>query len=231
MTLDQAVGHALSHNPDLVALRLGIDQARARANQAGRLASPELSSQVGPNIAGREIAVSVGFDQRFPALARLRAERAVSRAGLEEAAAEVDDAERRVVLRVRTSAVECLAASSQLELKERQIANGRELVETARRAAERGEAARIEAEQWELETRQLELERLPLEASRREALAELRSWLGLPRERDLELIGQLPDPLLPAEAPWEPSIRPDYRAARARGEAAEHGIAVARAGR
>lgn len=231
ITLDDAVSYALKRNPELVAVRLGIEQARARLAQAGRLGPPELSSEFKPNVAGREGTLSVGFSQRFPALGRLRAERAVSRAGLAEAEAEVRDAERRVRLQVRLVGVEGLALASQLALKDRQVANSRELAETARRVAERGEGTVTEAAQWDLEARQLELDRRQLEASQAESRAELRSWLGWPEGQDLRLVGELPDPREPTREPWDPVRRPDFRAAKARSEAAQQGISLARASR
>ncbi len=231
--IEAVVAHALEHNPDLAAVRLGIEQARARLGQAGRLDSPELNSEFKPNVAGREGTYSVGFNQRFPTLARLRAERAMSRAELAAAESEVRDAERRVALQVRLLAVECLALEAQSELKARQAANTRELSRVSEVAAGRGEGSPVDAAQWELEARQLELERGQIEGSRAEVLAQLRGWLGWPEAVPLRLDGRLedPGPVSLAEVAVDPVRRGDYRAAVARSEAAEEGVAVARAGR
>jgi len=231
--IEAVVAHALEHNPDLAAVRLGIEQARARLGQAGRLDSPELNSEFKPNVAGREGTYSVGFNQRFPTLARLRAERAMSRAELAAAEAEVRDAERRVALQVRLLAVECLALEAQSELKARQAANTRELSRVSEVAAGRGEGSPVDAAQWDLEARQLELERGQIEGSRAEVLAQLRGWLGWPEAVPLRLDGRLEDPgSVPlSEVAVDPARRGDYRAALARSEAAEEGVAVARAGR
>ncbi len=231
LTFDDAVAHALRHNPDLAAARWSIEEARGRMKQAGRLGPPELGSEFSPNIAGREGSLSFGFTQRFPAAAQLRAERAVSRSGFAAAEAEVRDAERRVAREVGSLAVNGLALLAQQELKVRQIANSRELAESARRSAERGEGSTIDTAQFELETRQLELERLRLDAQLAENLAELRSWLGWPDGMGLQLTGELPAPRDASFEGLDPEQRPDYRAAIARSEAARHTVTLARASR
>jgi outer membrane protein TolC/biotin carboxyl carrier protein len=231
LTLDDAVAYARRHNPDLAAARWSIEEARGRMSQAGRLGPPELNSEFQPNVAGREGILSLGFTQRFPAAAQLRAERAVSRSGFAAAEAEVRDAERRVTREVASLSVEGLALLAQQGLKDRQIANSRELAEASRRSAQRGEGSTIDTAQFELETRQLELERLRLDAQRAENLAELRSWLGWPNDTGLQLTGELPAPVDVSPGGLDPDRRPDYRAAIARSEAARHAVALARASR
>jgi cobalt-zinc-cadmium efflux system outer membrane protein len=231
LTFDDAVAHALRHNLDLAAARWSIEEARGRMTQAGRLGPPELGSEFKPNVAGREGTLSLGFTQRFPAAAQLRAERAVSWSGFVAAEAEVRDAERRVAREVGSLAVEGLALLAQQGLKDRQIANSRELADTSRRSAQRGEGSGIDTAQFELETRQLELERQRLDAQLAENLAELRSWLGWPNGLGLQLTGELPSPADLAAEGLNPEQRPDYRAAIARSEAARHGVALARASR
>lgn len=231
LTVDAAVARAVRENPDLVAARLGIEQARGRMAQAGRLGSPELGAEFRPNVAGREGSVSVGFTQRFPAAARLRAERAVSRWELLAAEAEVADAERRVAQQVRSLGIEGLALAAQQRLKDEQILNSRGLADAARRTAAAGEGSAIDTAQFELETRQLELERLRLDAQLAETMAELRSWLGWPEGSGLSLEGELPGPVVPSADRWEPERRPDYRAALARSTAARDGVSLARASR
>jgi len=231
LTIDDAVAHALRHNPDLAAARWSLEEARARMAQAGRLGPPELGSEFKPNVAGREGSVSIGFTQRFPAASRLRAERAVSRSGFVAAEAEVRDAERRVEREVGLLGVEGLTLIAQQRLKDRQIANSRELAEASRRSAQRGEGSAIDTAQFELETRQLELERYRLDAQLAEALAELRSWLGWPNGTELWLTGDLPEPVALTIGDLEPERRPDYRAAMARSEGAKQAVSLARASR
>ena len=88
-TQDGAVAYALKNNPELAAARYSIGEARGRLLQSGRLANPELETDLKPNVRGREFSFGVGFVQRFPLTSRLRLERAISQAEVTAAEAEV----------------------------------------------------------------------------------------------------------------------------------------------
>ena len=99
LTLDSAADYALTHNPTLAAARLRIEEARGRLQQSGRLSNPELEFDFTRNTMGREGSLGVALMQRFPLTARLRHEKAVSRAELAAAEAEVRDGERKLARR------------------------------------------------------------------------------------------------------------------------------------
>src|SRR4026208_58916 len=86
LTLESAPDYALRHNLTLAAARLRIDEARGRLSQAGRFSNPEVELELNRNIRAPEGAVGVTLMQKFPLTARLRLEKAVTRAEL--AAAE-----------------------------------------------------------------------------------------------------------------------------------------------
>ena len=65
--------------------------------------------------------------QKFPLTARLRLEKAVTRAELAAAEAEVRNAERKLAAEVSTAAVKLLGLGGQQALRERQLGNSREL--------------------------------------------------------------------------------------------------------
>ncbi|MFN0066479.1 MAG: TolC family protein [Limisphaerales bacterium] len=230
-TEDEAVMHALRHNADLAAARLAIQQAAGRVTQAGRLANPELESEFKPNVRGGEGVLAFGLMQRFPLTARLRLEREASRAELAVAEAEVRDAERRVAGEVALAAVNWLALDAQRMLKERQLANSRELAAVAARVAGRGEGSGIEAVQFELEAQQLAAQVVELDADRAGLVGELRPLLGVPVAEAIEITGALPEFAATGAAEVQLAARPDYRAALARREAAERTMALARANR
>jgi len=75
-TSESAVRHALANNVDLAAARLTVEEARGRLAKAGRLADPELESELKPDVRGREGVLGFGLTQRFPLTARLRLEKA-----------------------------------------------------------------------------------------------------------------------------------------------------------
>jgi len=60
------------------------------------MGNPELEVDVARQTVGRENAWSVGVTQRFPITARLRHEKAISRAEMTAAEAEVREAERKL---------------------------------------------------------------------------------------------------------------------------------------
>ena len=127
LTVDGAAGHALQCNPTLAAARLRIEEARARLQQRGRLSNPELDLEFTRHTIGREGSASVALLQRLPLTARLRYEKAISRAELAAAEAEVRDAERKLAAEARAAAVKLIALRGQRALRTEQLAQSREL--------------------------------------------------------------------------------------------------------
>ena len=134
---ESAPTYAVKHNPALAAARLRIDEARGRWKQSGRLANPEIEVDLSRNLRAPEGAFGVALSQQFPLTARLRLEKAVSRAQLAAAEAEVRDSERRLAADVKTAAVKLLALGGQRDLRERQITNSRELADFMKATADR----------------------------------------------------------------------------------------------
>lgn len=230
-TLDSAVSRALRDNPGLGAARFGIAEARARLLQAGRLSNPELESEVRPNVRGREYSLDVGLMQRFPLTGRLRLEKAVSLAELAAAEAEVRVAERQLAGEVRAAGIRLLSLRDSRLLKEKRIANSRELAAVAARTAAAGEGSGLEAAQLELEARQLSLELLQLESERAVLVGAARPLLGLAPDRTVEFTGILSLPATAGAVRPDPAARAEYQAALARIEAAQQGVALAKARR
>ncbi|MFN0129971.1 MAG: TolC family protein [Verrucomicrobiales bacterium] len=211
-TASSAGAHALRHNPDLAAARWRIEETRARLQQAGRRANPELQVEAGHNAKFREGSVMVGLVQKFPATARLRLEKEVSQALVEAAEAEVRVAEREVVLAVRQLFIKALALEAQAELRARQLANARELSAFAAKRAESGEVSSLEATQFELEAQQSTVEGQQVEVEKSAVLGELRPLLGLGSEVTLRLKGSLTVPRAMTVG-VVPATRPEYQAA------------------
>lgn len=219
LSSEGAVIYALKHNPTLSVARLRIEEARGRLQQSGRLANPELELEFTRNTMGREGAMGAAFMQRFPLTARLRHEKAVSRAELAAAEAEVRDAERKLCCDVRTAAIKLIALDAQRDLRGKQLANSRELSTFLIKRVETGEASSVDASQVDLETRQIEVENAQLAATKAALLAELRPLLGMRDDRSVEITGSLPGvPSLPAK--HGVTDRPDVQAAEARAEGA-----------
>jgi cobalt-zinc-cadmium efflux system outer membrane protein len=198
--------------------------------QSGRLGNPELEIDFARHTTGPEGSAAVALMQRFPLTARLRHEKAVSRAELAAAEAEVRDAERKLAAEARAAAVKLLALRGQRELRARQLAHSRELSEFLLKRVAAGEASTVDASQVDLETRQIEVESLALAAEEAVILGELRPLLGMDGDDRITITGELPAPkAIPAARGV--AGRADILAAESRAEAARAGVMEQRARR
>jgi outer membrane protein TolC len=230
LSIEGAVEYALTHNPALASARLRIGEARGRLQQSGRLSNPELQLDFTRHTRGAEASASIGLMQRFPLTSRLRHEKAVSRAELAAAEAEVRDAERKLAAEVRSAAVKLLALRGQRELRAKQLGNSRELFEFLIKRVATGEASQVDASQVELESRQIEVESLTLTAEETTLVGELRPLLGIASADRITISGQLPAPERAASAGGVAG-RPDILAAQSRAEAARSVVLEQRARR
>jgi cobalt-zinc-cadmium efflux system outer membrane protein len=230
LSVEGAASYAVKRNQTLAAARLRIEEARGRLTQSGRLSSPELELDFTRNTRGAEGSASIALVQRFPLTSRLRHEKAVSRAELAAAEAEVRDAERKLAAEVRSGAVKLIALRGQRELRMRQLTNSRELSEFLLKRVATGEASQVDALQVELEMRQIEVESLTLAADEAVLLGELRPLLGLASDARLTITGEIPAPKgIPADR--EVAGRADILAAESKAEAARSLVLEQRARR
>ena len=231
LTIDSAAALARSNNTEVVVARFAIEEARGRLQQSGRLANPELEGEFKPNVRGREGSWEIGVSQKIPLTSRLRLERAVSRAELAVAEAEVREMERKVALETRLVAVRIAALDAHRDLRARQLANSRELAEASRKSAARGEVPALESAHLELETARLETEQLEVDAERHSALDELRTLIGIEVGAPLEFRDELPPAQLPSPVEVPVNSHSEVQTAAARVQAAQEDVALARAQR
>lgn len=228
---ESAPAYAVKHSPSLAAARLRIDEARARLKQSGRFANPEIEVELSRNLNAPEGAFGVALSQQFPLTARLRLEKAVSRAQLAAAEAEVRDAERKLRAEVSTAMVKLLALGGQRALREKQLSNSRELSDFMRQRMSVGEASAVDASSMELETQILRFDLLQLTAERTALLGEVRAMAGVRPGDAITIDGELPSPESSPARGSEPANRPDFAAAQHNEEAARQGATLARAQR
>lgn len=231
LSSESAPFYALNHNPSLAAARLRIDEARGRLVQSGRLANPELDAEFNRNTMGREGAFGLALMQRFPLTARLRHEKAVSRAQLAAAEAEVREVERLLVARVQTAVVKLLAVKSQRTLREKQLAASRELSGFLQKRVEVGEASAIDSALIDLESRQIEVQQLQLSVEEAALIGEFRPLIGLSGAQRITIDGELSAPASTPALASTASGRPDLQAAQHLAEAARADVAKERASR
>ncbi len=229
LTPEGATDYALLHNPQLAAARLRIEEAHGRLTASGRWANPEAEFDFRQNPRAPERAFGVAWMQKFPVTGRLRLEKAVSRAELAAAEAEVRDAGCRLAGEVRAAAVKLLALKQQRSLRTRQIKNSEELTSFMGKRLAVGEASNVDVAQIGLEAKQLATQVLQLDVERAVLLGQLRPLLGMSAGEPLEITGTLGEPgALPAKGS-APDARGDYRAAQATAEAARQAVDLAKA--
>lgn len=229
-TIEGAVVRAVKSNPDLAAARWGIEQARGRLLQSGRMENPALESELKPGVRGREFTFSVGFTQKFPRTHRLYLERAVSQAEMAAAEAEVRDAERLLRADVRAAAIGLLAVQEKRALMEEHRKNSVALAADADKTAKAGEGSSLDAAHFELEVQKLSLAMLTADSEAAALAGQLRPLLGLKSAESLIISGGLPAPE-GSGGGANPLNRPDYQASVAKEDAARAGVEVAKAGR
>jgi len=233
-TIESAVGHALQHNPELLANRAAIAEARGARETAGRLAAPQLVGEIAPEAStsgnGR---ISLGITQPFPLTGRLRIQQGVNDRLVEQAVADVREAERQLAGQVRLRCVELLAARQQLAVHARQLTNTQAQLEWVARNARLAEGSSLDVAQVETEYQQLAARRLGYEGAERERQWALGALLGLPAGTPCELAGELQVPaVLDGEHPEIAAAeRSDYQAAQARVAVAQSRVELARASR
>lgn len=231
LSLESAPAFALQHNPVLTAARIRIDEARGRLRQAGRLANPELGLEFDRNTRKPEGALSLTLTQKFPVTAKLRLEKAISRAELTAAEAEVSNAERRLVAEVQAVVIKLLALESQKALREKQLGNSEELAGFTRRRMEAGEASTIDASLVEIEASQLRTELLQVGVEQAALMGELRPMLGVAPTTALIVSGSLPGLTSVPPRLGTSGNRADLESAEAMSDAARQTAALARAQR
>lgn len=153
MTLEDIGRQVAARNPDLMAARFMIEEAKGRHLGSGRLMNPEVEITGRHMTQGREGGFSVGLMQKFPVTARLRLEKAVTAAQIAAAEAEVADKQRMLIAEAETMAVKLLAMRAVVGIQEGQAALAEKLTEIAAARAAANESA-TDAGQMRLEARQ-----------------------------------------------------------------------------
>lgn len=213
VTLTTIGDRVRAQNPSLAAARLRIREAEGRALASGRLANPELETEIEHNTHFDEGRIEIGITQKFPITDRLAIERDVSQTEIAAAKAEVDDVARRLAANASAALIDVLALREQRQLLDEQAGLTRELADTIRDAADRGEGSVLDAGQARVEALQVAAEARQLDAREAAALGTLKPLLGMRLDEPLVVSGTLPAAGLPGKRA-DPNRRPDYRAAK-----------------
>jgi cobalt-zinc-cadmium efflux system outer membrane protein len=233
LTLDEALALARERGTSIVLARGRVDEARARQAQAGRRfqTNPELEVNGGYRRAEDDfLDFEAAVSQDLYAGKQRSARLAGTRAGLERAEAELDEARRRLVRDVGTAFVRVLAARERAGF----LARSREAANALRASTERryeaGEATALELNRARVAAASARAEQSGAEAEGSAELAELEALLGLAPEETVEVRGDL----APRSSPDLEGLlagidrRPDLRALAAELREAEAEVLLGR---
>jgi cobalt-zinc-cadmium efflux system outer membrane protein len=232
LTLDESVSYALAHNKNLAAARLRIEEARGQVLGSGRLQNPEMELEFRRNSQTSEHGVHGRIMQRLPLTGRLPLEKAVAKAQLSAAEAEVRDFQRRLAADVRASSIKLLALKAKRIVTQGQLANSREQGKFTATRVEKGEASSLDVYQMEVETGQIELEIRQIDMESATRTEDLRVLLGIDPGANLQISGSLETVTVAGEKDTfatNGSARPDLEAARFTERSAQKATELAKA--
>jgi cobalt-zinc-cadmium efflux system outer membrane protein len=227
LTLNDAIGRALEHEPGLRASRAQIDITRGLREQAALRPNPSLSfsQQQQPGGTDNQTRVEV----QWP----LDLFRKAGRTGVADR--EVDVAQHAVAERERTLTADVRLAYGQVAVAVRTLTVTDQLLEATERQltvissrVEQGATPPLDRDMVRIEVRRLEAERSLQEGAIERRLVELKRLLGMPPDASLTLRTGLEDlvrqEVASATSPTPastPTTRPDVQEADARLRAAE----------
>ncbi len=217
LTPEAAVNSALTDNRELAAMRMRVEEAKARLVQVGLLPNPELEVDGKFDIAFKSESkhtFGVGFVQPFSVSGRIAAQKGVALVDIERALAEVANLERRIVGEVRRAFIELFTIEEQIKLQEFLIGLNEELLRATKAALVRGQVSEKDVNATQIVLQQARQRQKVLETQRRSRMLELNKLLGKPADFDFIVVGKLETQALPELSAFvlEKALerRPDY---------------------
>ncbi len=234
LTLQDAIGRALEHEPAIRAARTETDVARGLRLQAGLRPNPTISFMQQEEPSGTDSQTRVELQWPLD-LFRRPGRVAVAEREVEATARAVADRERLLAADVRMKYGEVVAALRELPVSDDLIAATARQRELVRARVEQGSAPPLERNMVDVEVRRLEADRL-LQAGKVEAaVVALKRLLGVSVDEPLQVRNTLEslvqtDGPLPLPSPAAPTggTRPDVQEAEARLRVADARIDRAR---
>lgn len=229
LSAEAAAKMARENNPELVAVRNRIEEARARTFITGRLTNPELQTEIagGQDFEGR---LSVGITQRFPLTARLRLERELSAIDVEIARLEVQNRERQIEVAARTAFYELASARSSIAQARQQSALAQAFAETIAKGIPQGFGSQLDGDQATLEVETLRAAGESLRSLETAAAARLNTLLGRSADAPIVIKDSLDLPkVIPAKRAMR--VRADLLLAEAAVRSGATEVSLAKASR
>lgn len=239
ISLNDLIRRALETNQDLAAVRLEIEKAKARLNQARLRPNPTLEFE---QESGR--LVGNGGDGKFTVGASLpieiygRRDARINFANIEIEAseAEVRNRERILVANILTNYAEALAALRELDATENLLELDLQTTKFVQIRVNEGDTPPLELHLLQAEVERLRARRELAEGRLQSSLTQLKMLAGLPFEEPLRLREQMSSAILPtlpttSDAAVEIGLRtrPDVLLARIEEQVSTAGLRLIRA--
>jgi cobalt-zinc-cadmium efflux system outer membrane protein len=227
---------ALARNKGLEVARESLRQAEARVAQGRLVPNPSIDVSRSTDAVfanegdtGYSVTLSQPVELGGKRVKRIR----VAEASVEVTKAEIADAERQMIARLRKLYVDAIAAAARVELLERVTGLNQQTMGVMNVRLRAGDASQLDAKLLAAETNQIEARRLVAENGLAAAILQIRTVVGVAPGEPLLLRRE--NPAL-AGVPDSPETflaraldaRPDLRVARLREALAEAGIRLAR---
>jgi outer membrane protein TolC len=222
-----------AHNPELRAMQLEAEAARARILPAGALPDPSASialRELDPDrpwrVPGSDGEIVYSVRQRFPLWGKRELARTSARQQASAAELDRDALMRDLLARAEAAYVRYWHADQAVAVLDRRIALLRQVEEIAGVRYALGMAAQQDAILAQVEQTRMHRERIGRLAAKREAIAALNALLGRPADAALAPPGGAPalpvrnDGLAPALRELEQGRHPAMQAQQARAQAA-----------
>jgi len=220
LSLPQLIQAARMENKDLRAARVAVDIGRARLVQAGLLPNPRLNVSGGTDSPFRnegEYNASLSLSQEFPIAGRMLRQKEVARLDVRLAAAEIEDAERKLAGDVAASFYRYVVLNRKIEAQDRLIELEQNMAKVTRDRLHAAEVSELDVNTVQLELKRLQQERALLFSQLQGLSIDLNRLLGRPTNASLVLDTVIPDiePLPPLEQLQAKALgqRPDLRMA------------------
>jgi cobalt-zinc-cadmium efflux system outer membrane protein len=235
VSLEELVRIALAQNADLRAARESVQQAEARLTQAGLWPNPsvELSKKTDAPFANEG---DRGYGVTVSELVDLGPKRTnrekVATMSVEVARADVAEAERQLVGRLRLLFAEAQGTASRVDLFDELDRADSQMVGVMNVRVRAGDASQLDSQLLQAQTNQIRVERLVAQNQLAELILQIRALAGMSTDQSFVLpSGQAAVEVADTEQAAIAralETRPDLKAARLREKLAEAGISLAR---
>ncbi|MGI8493948.1 MAG: TolC family protein, partial [Pyrinomonadaceae bacterium] len=197
LTIERLVESGQSRRADLLAARQRLVIAEGRLRQARLRPNPTLDSEYGsPRFLGGEAEsdLSVGVTQVFETGGKRSKRVAVAELELSQMRAEVLRLERALTVEIRQSYTNAIAAARQLDILEKLIAAGEELVRVTEARLKEGDVAPLDNNLVRVESDRLKVQTIQAKSELETQLLNLKNLTGADVAESLRLAPQADKP-------------------------------------